>query len=40
MYEIPFQGKRYEDYAVAMLLNYGYTLGYTRTEEDEIDQVI
>ena len=39
-YEPKLQGKRYEDDAGAMLLNYGDTLGSTNTEDGEIEQVL
>ena len=40
IYEPTFQGKRYEDDARAMLLNYWDTLVSTRTKKDEIEQII
>ena len=39
-YEPAFQGKWYEDDSGAMLLNYGDKLGCTRTEEENVEQVI
>ena len=39
-YEPTFQGKRYEDDAGSMSINYEDALGSTRTEEDTIEQVL